>query len=173
LTKKEAISIRRDITKLESSLGGIKDMTKLPGALFIVDPKDEGIARKEANKLGIPVVAICDTNCDPDGIDYLIPGNDDALRSLAYFANLFAEACLEGMGRREQALREEPQDKKQARDKSTAPRVQEVKVGGRGRAYTAKKPDEKGEDIPTAELDKYASAKVPEEETTKVEEKKE
>jgi small subunit ribosomal protein S2 len=81
LTKKEVLQLERERAKLERSLGGIKSMTKLPGALFVIDPKKEHIAVKEARKLGIPVVAVVDTNCDPDDIDYIIPGNDDAIRA--------------------------------------------------------------------------------------------
>lgn len=160
ITKKEALNIDREIKKLESSLGGIRKMNKLPGALFIIDPKNENIAKREANKLGIPVIAVCDTNCDPDGIDYLIPGNDDALKAIQLFAKTIAEACMEGLARREQALREKPaEDAKAAREKH--PAVKEVKVGGRGRAYTAKKPEEK-EDVSEGDINKYSSAKVEE-----------
>ena len=80
-------------------------MTKLPGAIFVIDPKKEAIAVKEARKLGIPVVAVVDTNCDPDDIDYIIPGNDDAIRAIRLFAARMADACLEGGQARETALR--------------------------------------------------------------------
>lgn len=96
LPKKEQSMINREIEKLVSSLGGIKDMKKLPGALFIIDPSKEHIAVQEANKLGIPVIAIVDTNCNPDGIDFVIPGNDDAIRSIKLFSHLIAESCVEG-----------------------------------------------------------------------------
>src|SRR5690606_29336649 len=82
--------------KLEKNLGGIKDMTKLPGAVFVVDTKKEHIAVAEARKLGIPVVAVVDTNCDPDDIDYVIPGNDDAVRAIRIFVAKAAEACRDG-----------------------------------------------------------------------------
>lgn len=95
-TKKEALQLEREREKLEKNLGGIKNMTKLPGAVFIIDPKKEAIAVKEANKLGIPVIAVVDTNCDPDNIDYIIPGNDDAIRAIRLFASYMAEACIEG-----------------------------------------------------------------------------
>lgn len=95
-TKKEALELERQREKLEKNLGGIKHMTKLPGAVFIIDPKKEAIAVQEANKLGIPVVAVVDTNCDPDNIDYVIPGNDDAIRAIRLFASKMAEACIEG-----------------------------------------------------------------------------
>ncbi|MDQ7837438.1 MAG: 30S ribosomal protein S2 [Thermodesulfobacteriota bacterium] len=102
--KKEILQMEKEIVKLEKSLGGIKEMGKLPGALFVVDPRKEYIAITEARKLGIPVVAIVDTNCDPDGIDYLIPGNDDAIRAIRLLTSRMADACLEGKGRLEEAL---------------------------------------------------------------------
>ncbi len=96
LPKKEVIKLNLEIEKLEKFLGGIKDMKKLPGALFVVDPKKEKIAVSEAKKLGIPVVAIVDTNCDPDEVDYVIPGNDDAIRAVKLIAGCMADAILEG-----------------------------------------------------------------------------
>lgn len=98
-TKKEALILARDQEKLERNIGGIKEMTGLPGAMFVIDPRKEGIAINEANRLGIPVVALTDTNCDPAGIDFVIPGNDDALRSIRLFAGAIADACLEGARR--------------------------------------------------------------------------
>ncbi len=97
LTKKEALQLTREITKMNRSLGGIKSMKGLPGALFVVDPRKEHIAIREANKLCIPVVALCDTNCDPTGINYVIPGNDDAIKSIRLFTSVVADACLEGV----------------------------------------------------------------------------
>jgi len=96
LTKKELARMVRERTKLEKSLSGIKNMERLPQAVFVVDPYKERIAVAEANKLGIPVIAIVDTNCDPDPIDYPIPGNDDAIRAIKLFASRFADAILEG-----------------------------------------------------------------------------
>jgi len=96
LTKKEALELNREIERMEKSLGGIKNMKGLPAALFVIDPKKEHIAVKEANILGVPVVALCDTNCDPHGIDHVIPGNDDALKSIRLFAAAIADAALEG-----------------------------------------------------------------------------
>ncbi len=95
-SKKEVRVIEREREKLEQSLGGIKDMTRLPGAIFIIDSNKESIAVHEANTLGIPVIAICDTNCNPDPIDYAIPGNDDAIRAIRLFASTIADACIEG-----------------------------------------------------------------------------
>ena len=96
LPKKEVVKLQLEIEKLEKYLGGIKSMTKLPAALFIVDPKREKIAVSEARKLGIPVVAIVDTNCDPDEVDYVIPGNDDAIRAVKLISGAIADAIIEG-----------------------------------------------------------------------------
>ncbi len=96
LPKKEVIKLRLEIEKLEKFLGGIQNMKKLPGALFIVDPRKEKIAVSEAKKLGIPIIAIVDTNCDPDEIDYVIPGNDDAIRAVKLIAQTMANAVIEG-----------------------------------------------------------------------------
>lgn len=96
LTKKERIKIDKDVLKLERNLGGIKDMRKLPGALFVVDPNNERIAIREANTLNIPVVAITDTNCNPEGVDYVVPGNDDAIKSIVLFTSYFANSVIEG-----------------------------------------------------------------------------
>ena len=104
LPKKEVIKFNLEIEKLEKFLGGIKNMVKLPGALFIVDPRKEKIAVSEAKKLGIPVVAIVDTNCDPDDIDYVIPGNDDAIRAVRLISSVIADAIIEGkQGEQEEA----------------------------------------------------------------------
>src|SRR4051812_11606842 len=104
LTKKEMLGLRREKDKLEQSLGGIKAMKKLPDAVFVIDPKQEEIAVKEARKLGIPVVAVIDTNCDPDMIDYKVPGNDDAIRAIRLFCSAIAEAIIEGKALHEQAM---------------------------------------------------------------------
>jgi small subunit ribosomal protein S2 len=96
LPKKEVIKLKNEKEKLERYLGGIKDMDELPGALFVVDPRKEKNAILEARKLGIPVVAIVDTNCDPDEVDYVIPGNDDAIRAIKLIASKMADAVIEG-----------------------------------------------------------------------------
>ena len=96
LPKKEVIGLRHEMEKLEKYLGGIKDMPKMPGALFVVDPKKEKIAIAEAKKLGIPVVATVDTNCDPDEVEFPIPANDDAIRAVKLLAGKMADAVLEG-----------------------------------------------------------------------------
>jgi small subunit ribosomal protein S2 len=103
-TKKEALQFARDREKLQKTLGGIKSMNKLPGVMFVIDPKNEEIAVQEANKLGIPVVAVVDTNCDPDPIDYVIPGNDDAIRAIRLLSAKMADAILEGVQARNAAL---------------------------------------------------------------------
>lgn len=131
LTKKEAISLKREERKLERSLGGVKEMKKLPSAVFIVDTKKERIAVKEAQKLAIPIVGVVDTNSDPEGIDYIIPGNDDAIRSIRLFATRVSDACQEGTKLREEALRtdtDEKTEKKKAKSiiKEKAPEVKET-----------------------------------------------
>ena len=117
LLKKEVLNLTRERAKLEKNLGGIKDMTKLPGALFVIDTKKEHIAVAEARKLGIPIVAVVDTNCDPDDINHIIPGNDDAMRSIRIFTQKIAEACIEGEAiyqRTLSAQREDDKNKKEA-----------------------------------------------------------
>ena len=96
LTKKEVLGIKREMDKLERSIGGIKNMGGLPEALFVVDVKNEKIAVSEARKMGIPIIGIVDTNSDPDCVDYIIPGNDDAIRSVSLLTRIISNACLEG-----------------------------------------------------------------------------
>ena len=96
LTKKEALMRTREMEKLEKSLGGIKDMGGLPDAIFIIDADHEHIAVREANNLGIPVVAVVDTNASPAGVDYIVPGNDDAMRAITLYTNAIADAAIEG-----------------------------------------------------------------------------
>lgn len=110
LTKKEASKLTLEIEKLEKFLGGIEDMTELPGALFIVDSRKEKIAVAEARKLGIPIVAIVDTNCDPDEIDYVIPGNDDAIRAVKLIAGTIADAIIEGRQGEQNSPEEETEE---------------------------------------------------------------
>ncbi|MFQ6552339.1 30S ribosomal protein S2 [Aestuariibius insulae] len=97
LTKKERLGMERDQAKLQASLGGIREMGGVPDLLFVIDVNKEDLAIAEANKLGIPVVAIVDTNCSPDGVDYIIPGNDDAARAIALYCDLASRAALDGM----------------------------------------------------------------------------
>jgi small subunit ribosomal protein S2 len=133
ITKKEVLQLNREKTKLEKNLGGIKDMTKLPGAIFVIDTKKEHIAVAEARKLGIPVVAIVDTNCDPDEIDFLIPGNDDAIRSIRIFVTKTADACAEGNAIHEKHLSTQKDDDKSKRETGPAPGTpRESPVGGPG-----------------------------------------
>jgi len=123
LTKKELQGMRHEREKLLSSLGGIKGLRKLPDALFVIDPKKEEIAVKEANKLSIPVVAVVDTNCDPDLIDYKIPGNDDAIRAIRLFTAAIADAVLEGKALAEERSRgkAEEEDGEEAAEPSAVP----------------------------------------------------
>ena len=116
LTKKERINIEKEVIKLEKVLGGIKDMKKLPGALFVIDPNNERIAILEANNLGIPVVAITDTNCDPTGVDYVVPGNDDAIKSVSMFTEYFANSVTEGMNLAKKNNKLEASSKDSSRD---------------------------------------------------------
>lgn len=112
LPKKETVVLERKRKKLDASLGGVRHMRSLPAALFVIDPESERIAVREANRLGIPVVAVVDTNCDPDRVDFVIPGNDDAIKSVNLFVNLLADAALEGSAIYEQKLRaQQPQPK--------------------------------------------------------------
>ncbi|MEK6704255.1 MAG: 30S ribosomal protein S2 [Bdellovibrionota bacterium] len=103
--KKEQARYDRELDKLKKSLGGIQDMKKLPAAIFVVDTEKEHIAIKEAKKLGIPTIAVVDTNCDPSNINYVIPGNDDAIRSIRLFSKLIADSCVEGMAIHQEKLR--------------------------------------------------------------------
>jgi len=100
--KKERAQMVKEKTKLEATIGGISKMKSLPGAIFIIDPKNESIAVSEGKRLGIPIVAVVDTNCDPDDIDYIIPGNDDAIRSIRLFTSKIADAYIEGRERYEE-----------------------------------------------------------------------
>lgn len=120
-TKKEAMKMEKDLLKLEKNLGGIKNMDELPGAVFIVDPKKEYIAVQETRKLGIPLVAIADTNCDPDDIDYIIPGNDDAIRAIRLITSKIADACIEGHNLAEERLRAQTEVDKEKEEAAVEP----------------------------------------------------
>ncbi len=109
LSKKDVLKVQRIYTKLDKNLGGIKNMDRLPGCLFVVDSRREKIAVAEANKAGIPVVSVVDTNCDPDPIDYIVPGNDDAIRAIRLFSGKVADACIEGRELHQKMLRTEPE----------------------------------------------------------------
>jgi small subunit ribosomal protein S2 len=129
LTKKEVAKYETERQRLEKNLSGVKEMNKLPGAIFIIDPKKESIAIAEAKKLAIPIVALVDTNCDPDGIDYIIPGNDDAIRSIRLISSKMAEACLEGKNilnkTLEEAAAQEAATKAVAEQEAAAEKVRE------------------------------------------------
>ena len=120
LLKKERLRLDRERLKLDRNLAGIRDMTSLPDALFVVDPKRESIAVQEANKLGIPVVAIVDTNCDPELVDYVIPGNDDAIRTIRLFSSKIADAYLAGAGKLEEQRMIEAKDAEPAAEAAPA-----------------------------------------------------
>lgn len=112
--KKEIMKLQKEMNKLEKVLGGIKAIKRVPGGLFVVDPKRESIAIKEAQKLRIPIVAIVDTNCDPDDIDYVIPGNDDAIRAIKLFASKIADAVVDGKKRFEENIQADTDKEVQA-----------------------------------------------------------
>ena len=119
--KKEILILQKEKEKLEKVLGGIRNMKGHPSSVFIVDPKREDIAIREAKRLGIPIVAIVDTNCDPDDIDYIIPGNDDAIRAIKLFSSKFADAVLEGKKRFEERVQAESNKEIEAEELSVEP----------------------------------------------------
>jgi small subunit ribosomal protein S2 len=122
LPKKEVLELEKERAKLEKSLGGIKSMIRLPGAVFVVDPKKERIAVREARKIGIPSIGIVDTNCDPEELDHIIPGNDDAIRAIHLFASKIADACIEGRQIYEKQLQTEAgKEGKEIPEAQTAP----------------------------------------------------
>ena len=120
LTKKELLKLTRERDKLELSIGGIKNMGSLPDLIFVIDTVREQIAIKEANKLNIPIAAIIDTSCDPEGITYPIPGNDDSTKSIKLYCDLVSQAALDGISIQSQKVQEETQDKKEKPLKETA-----------------------------------------------------
>jgi small subunit ribosomal protein S2 len=138
LPKKEVLFLVREMKKLEKNLSGIKDLKKVPEMIFIIDPKKESIALNEARKLGVKIVAIVDTNCDPEGIDYVIPANDDAIRSIKLITAKIADAALEGAGifskRRQQEEEEAAAKTEETKKKETEPKA----------AAEKKEPQDKG-----------------------------
>jgi len=137
--KKEALQLRREMAKLEKSLGGIKNMAALPDVLFVVDVGHERIALNEAKKLGIPVVAIVDTNCSPDGVDYVVPGNDDAMRAISLYASAMADSVLEGRAAVPKVMVGE--DEFVELDEAGAPRRREARpTRGKPQAAVRRKP---------------------------------
>lgn len=142
LLKKEVLQLSREKEKLEKNLIGIKNMGRLPAAVFVIDPKKEHIAVQEARRLNIPVIAMVDTNCDPDGIDFLIPGNDDAIRSVRLFTTGIADACIEGAQRHQIFVDSKNEDDKEKaggedkKDRNARPRGPKVE-----RKQSATKPE--------------------------------
>lgn len=127
LPKKEVLELEKERSKLEKSLGGIKNMDRLPGTIFVVDPKKERIAVREARKIGIPSIGIVDTNCNPEELDYIIPGNDDAIRAIHLFASKIADACLEGKQLYEKQLQiEGAKEEKEAPEETEPPAEMQV-----------------------------------------------
>ena len=129
-TKKERLKLGKERVKLDANLGGIRTMNGLPGAMFVVDPKNEAIAVREGRRLNIPIIAVVDTNCDPDDIDYIIPGNDDAIRAIRLLTSKVAEACNEGRKRYEEKIQAEA-DKEIVEDSEVAAVSAELKPGER------------------------------------------
>jgi len=146
--KKERVKMLKERAKLDSNLGGIRTMKSLPGAMFVVDPKKEGIAVREGLRLGIPVVSVVDTNCDPDLIDYVIPGNDDAIRSIRLITSKIADAAIEGAQRREEKMQAE-------KDKQT----EESRTQAGGKAE--RRVETQDEEGPVVEVIRKASAAKP------------
>ena len=147
MSKKEALGLRREGERLQKFVGGIKDMNTLPAALFVIDPNHEHIAVSEANKLHVPVVALTDTNCDPDKIAYLIPGNDDAIRSIKLVAGAIADACVYGQQRRRDFMQHRRDDSGQGVHVEFASRRQR---GGQQQEFAAPPAPTPGEGEPQA-----------------------
>ena len=131
--KKEQSKMLKDKDKLEFAIGGISDMKRLPGAIFIIDPKNESIAVQEGKRLGIPIIAIVDTNCDPDDIDFVIPGNDDAIRAIRLFVSRIADACIEGKSlykEKQSAEADKKRAKEEPKEKSEGKQTREIVSDG-------------------------------------------
>jgi small subunit ribosomal protein S2 len=158
--KKERLMLAKERVKLDNNLGGIREMTRLPGAIFIVDPKNEAIAVREANRLGIPIVAIVDTNCDPDEIDYVIPGNDDAIRAIRLVTSRIADACEEG--------KELLAEKQQAEADKETEETEEVTAASAELKPGERKVISDGTDGPVVEIIKRATTESPETEEAAV-----
>ncbi len=124
LPKKEVVLLKKEMDKLNKNLGGIKEMTELPGVIFVVDPKKEHIAILEARKLNIPVIGLVDTNCDPDDVDYVIPGNDDAIRAVKLITDVMANAIIEG--RQGESLDSDSESEEQQVQESSNDSIEEV-----------------------------------------------
>ena len=158
-TKKEAVGMNREVKKLNLALGGIKDLTEAPRAAFVVDPKREHIAIQECRKLGIPVVAVVDSNCDPDLVDYIIPGNDDAIRAIKLFATHMADACLEGAAMQKDYAAKAAEEAKAAKA-AEAPK-KEAKADGPKVEKKAAAPKVEKKEAPKAAPKEEAKAEAP------------
>lgn len=166
--KKERVEMEREIKKLNAIFFGIKTMPNLPGCIFLIDPNTENIAQREAARLKIPTIAIVDTNCDPEGIDFCIPANDDALRSIQLITQAIADAALEGLKQRELRIAKEESEAAQQRlerEKEPTARklVKEHAVEGKAKAFVGgklPKPGDKVEVVDDADLKKYSSTRV-------------
>ena len=178
-TKKEVVKMERKRLKLEASVGGVRSMKGLPDALFVVDPETERIAIREANRLGIPVVALVDTNCNPDLVDYVIPGNDDAIKSVALFVNLAADACSEGgqvfeqkmrqggVEKKQEAPKEKPEEKKEQGPVVERVLKKQLKNIPTDIDYREPEDDEEDEEMMAAPVDVDADADSESDESTK------
>ena len=155
LTKKEGLKIQRDIDRLQKSIGGVTEMGGLPDALFIIDVKRESIAVSEASKMGIPIVGIVDSNSNPEGIDYVVPGNDDSIRSIALFTEAVADACLKGSEAATGLKQEEPQSGPAIVRKVDSNDTQEQKPEA-GVEVDASKPEEAVVEESTEQLEESA-----------------
>jgi small subunit ribosomal protein S2 len=152
--KKERLKLMKERVKLDNNLGGIRTMNGLPGAIFVVDPKNESIAVCEGRRLNIPIIAIVDTNCDPDDIDYIIPGNDDAIRAIRLLTSRIADACLEGRVRYEEKLQAQD-DKKTEEEIVVMAAGEELQPGER-------KVISDGTDGPVVEIIRRSTSEAPE-----------
>ncbi len=148
--KKERLKLAKERVKLDNNLGGIRTMNGLPGAMFVIDPKNEGIAVREGQRLNIPIVAIVDTNCDPDDIDYIIPGNDDAIRAIRLLTSRIADACIEGQQRYA--------EKQQAEADKEIDQVPDVSVAGADLKPGERKVISDGSEGPVVEIIKRSAA---------------
>jgi small subunit ribosomal protein S2 len=156
LPKKEIAKLEDEKEKLERNLGGIKDLARLPGAVFVIDPKKEHIAIHEATRLGIPVIGLVDTNCDPSGIDFVIPANDDAIRSIRLFTSKIADACIEGKARHDaRGATEEHEDRDQASER------REGRGERRGRGERARSRPTEGGRNANVQIDHKVSLEAP------------
>jgi small subunit ribosomal protein S2 len=163
MTKKELLSLRREKDKLERSLGGIRDMQRVPSAIWVIDTKKEHIAVGEAKKLGIPVVAILDTNCDPDEVDYPIPGNDDAIRSVNLLTRVIADAVAEGLIARAGAApsgEEKPAGRELGAEEPLAEWERELLASQSAQAEAAAEPNTAAEPVPAGTSQAEAAAPV-------------